>query len=286
MATERYLRSSTNFNSYILGSSRAGVGFPDFLLEPYLKKTDTVYSFAASNESIFGIAGKLKLIDRLNRPLDNVLIVLDPDRTFKRVSNSTGHLYIKHPLVSGESKDAFVKEYMKDYIFTGFFVAYWDYSLFKTKRKYMQKFLNFDANPAEEYIAFNLKKRAAQIRVDSIHYYRERKDQFYERPGKETVLKKQIFSTVLDYLTEIKLIADKHHTAVKIIISPLYDQKKLNPADLAILQDLFGRENVVDFSGKNAITEDKRNYFENSHFKPYIGSDILKKVYSGTIKKL
>jgi hypothetical protein len=81
-------------------------------------------------------------------------------------------------------------------------------------------------------------------------------------------------------LSNIKSIANKHHTQLKVVISPLYDQKKLNTDDLKFLQQVFGNSNVFDFSGINSITNDYRNYYENSHYRPSVTKEILKVVYA------
>ncbi|MEP7169743.1 MAG: hypothetical protein ABI855_10280, partial [Bacteroidota bacterium] len=59
--TERYLKNENAYNSFVFGSSRAGCGFKTEYWAKHLKKTDRPYCFGASNESIFGIVGKIRL---------------------------------------------------------------------------------------------------------------------------------------------------------------------------------------------------------------------------------
>ena len=281
IATERYLKNKNHYNSFIFGSSRAGCGFQTDSWAKYLKKDDFPYSFAASNESIYGIIGKIRLINEEKRPMNNVLLVIDTDVTFKKFTNSTGHIYIKHPLVSKETKQAFISEYLKDYIFTGFCIAYLDYKCFHTKRSYMTGFLNFKADPNEKYIAFNVKNKEKQIQTDKDGYYKKRKKLFYVRDSNdnEKVLGKQIVPQGVEFLKEIRGIFKKHNTNYTIIISPLYDQKKINQNDLDILIEIFGKENVYDFSGKNYITNQKNNYYEPSHYRTCVGDEILRVIH-------
>ena len=63
-------------------------------------------------------------------------------------------------------------------------------------------------------------------------------------------------------LKEINSILKKHRTNFKIIISPLYNQVKINNIDLDIINNIFPKNVVFDFSGKNIITENKLNYYE------------------------
>lgn len=279
VATERYLKTKNSYNSYIFGSSRAGCGFQTESWLKYLKKDDKAYSFAASNESIFGIRGKLRLIDNEEGKIDNVLLIIDLDVTLEKFVNSSGHLYIKHPLVSGETRIAFISEYIKEYISTGFFIAYLDYKLLKTKRNYMNRFFTFNNKENEKYIPFNIKYKEKLIQTDEVRYYEEKKNIFYERDSVEIILEKVVFSQAIDYLQEIKSIFNKHKTNYKIIISPLYDQKKINNTDLTILYGIFGKANVYNFSGINFITNQKHNYYERSHYRIQVGNEILSRIY-------
>jgi hypothetical protein len=81
-------------------------------------------------------------------------------------------------------------------------------------------------------------------------------------------------------LEKIKEVLAEDHTNYKIVISPLYDQLKLNTNDLNYLYLEFGRQNVYDFSGINDITRDKYTYYENSHYRPFIASRIMDSIYS------
>jgi hypothetical protein len=280
VATERYLKRKLPYNSFIFGSSRAGSGFSAESWLKYLNKNDKAFSFAASNESIFGIRGKIMLIDKLNRSLDNAILVIDLDKTLKKYVNSYGHLYIKHPLVSGESRRSFIAEYLKDYIFTGFFIAYLDYKVFSIKRKYMNRFFVFEENENDIYSSFNMSKKDLLIQINEGKYYHDRKNIFYQRDSFEKKSEKIINSQGIKFLQDVNRIFRKNHTKFKIVISPLYDQVKINNVDLQILNEIFGKENVYDFSGKNFMTEPKNNYYENSHYRIKVGDEILKILYS------
>ena len=44
--------------------------------------------------------------------------------------------------------------------------------------------------------------------------------------------------------------------------------------------NIFGENNVHDFSGISKITNNYKNYYENSHYRTNVTKDILKTVYS------
>jgi hypothetical protein len=45
------------------------------------------------------------------------------------------------------------------------------------------------------------------------------------------------------------------------------------------LSGIFGTERVFDFSGVNEFTTDFRNYYEESHYRPQVAREILKRIY-------
>jgi len=102
-----------------------------------------------------------------------------------------------------------------------------------------------------------LDEQESLIEKDSLSYYEKRKYTFYERPDKEKICDKQISKD--DYLLhcKIKKICDKHVTNFKVVIVPLYDQKRFNLDDRIQLTEIFGDENVFDYSSINCITENK-----------------------------
>ncbi|HSZ71653.1 MAG TPA: hypothetical protein VK750_03185 [Cytophagaceae bacterium] len=281
VATERYLKqgSAGRYNAFILGSSRAGSGFNAMHWQEKIGKDKRVFSYAASNESIYGIYGKLRLLDEKGDSIKNVLLVICGDFTFARTSNHSHYLFIKHPAVSKGSMKYFQESFLKAYVLTGFFVPYLDYKIFHTKRAYMNAFLKFD-RPSNTtiYGAFQAYDREEKILKNEEAYYRH--TPFYERPEVIAPYGVQINAAAKVYLTDIMEIFRKHHTDYKIIISPLYDQKRMNEKDVEQLYRIFRKENVYDFSGKNEITNNKFNYYEKSHYRFHVGDSILKVIYN------
>jgi len=281
IATERFLKNKNKFNSFIFGSSRAGTGFDIIDWNQELNSEDNAFSYTASNESLFGILGKLRLIQSENIELKNVLLVIDSDVTFKNLENSKGHLFIKHPRVSGDNENTFVFQFLRNYIFTGFFIPYLDYKIFNIERDYMNGYLNFNGlNEQEIYTPFNVSKKEARILSDKDAYYNSLSTNvFYKRPINQEFCSPSINSRGIEFLNEIKQIFNTNKTDYKIIISPLYDQKKLNKIDLNLIEDIFDKKNVFDFSGKNIMTDDKHNFYESSHYRQKIGKKILNIIY-------
>lgn len=287
VATERYLKDPSRYDSFIFGSSRAGCGFRINDWSASLRKKDGLFLFAASNETIFGILGKIKLIEEVDGQLDNALIIIDTDKTFKSYENAKGHLFVKHYRVSNTPRSTYITTFLKDYIFSGFFIRYLDYKLFAKERPYMEGYLDFSKQGSKEtHQLFNVNERIRAIAKDSIKYYKENQSLFISRPEKPSVNEPIISERGITYLKEIKSIFDKHHANYKLVIGPLYNQVKMHPKDLQILKDIFGESQIHDFSGQNKFTEDRHHYFEPSHYRPFVGAEILQQVYTSKSKKL
>jgi hypothetical protein len=78
----------------------------------------------------------------------------------------------------------------------------------------------------------------------------------------------------------MKEIFAANNTDYRIVLSPMYDQKKLNAKDMNTLYEVFGKDRIYDFSGINDITQDMYNYFETAHYRPSIAYRIMDSVYA------
>jgi len=101
----------------------------------------------------------------------------------------------------------------------------------------------------------------------------------YERSGIEQTAKSVIADGQKHVLIDLRDLLLSHKTDYRIVISPLYDQIKLNPDDLQFLNETFGEEKVYDFSGVNEYTNNVSNYYEYSHYRPQLCRQILKIIY-------
>ena len=140
-----------------------------------------------------------------------------------------------------------------------------------------------DDTPLEYDLKFNemrLKTFEDSIKAKPENYYNEKKMKlFFHRDSIQKYSPIVIKKEQLRMLEEINSMLKKHHANVKIVINPLYDQLKINAKDLETLKTIYGTENVFDFSGINAITNDYHNYYEESHYRPQVSAEIMKVIY-------
>ena len=118
------------------------------------------------------------------------------------------------------------------------------------------------------------------IHADPAGYYEAYRALFYPRKPEQQVYDTVIGPAQIKLLESIHYILKADSSDYRIIINPLYDQLKLNPADLRELKNIFGKRKVFDLSGINWFTEDIHHYYEVSHYRPYIADSIMALIYS------
>jgi len=281
-SVELFLRQKDDvgYDSFILGNSRTLA----FLCADWSKHIDSnaAFHFDASAETLFGIAGKLRLIDASGLPIRNALLVLDRT-TLGGTTNSYGHLYIKHPAISEESVLKFHWSFVKAYLTNCFPIlcrSYFDVTPPTQRALFDER--RFRVDPVTN--DFYMESVEEEIRSLGDAYYSKRANLFPEHRGVPQVSSLAIGPKQLKLLRDIRAIFEEHGTSCHIVISPLYDQASLNPRDVEALSSIFGKGSVHDYSGVNEFTSDIRNYYESSHYKPGVGRAIFRKIYgaSGT----
>ncbi len=95
-----------------------------------------------------------------------------------------------------------------------------------------------------------------------------------EKTGEITITPKCI-----ELLSQMQILFVNNQTEYKIVVSPLFDQIKLNLVDKHTLDSIFGSENVYDYSGINVYTNDTLNYYESSHYRPKLAKQIMQDIY-------
>ena len=281
---DRY-NSIYHYNSFVLGNSRS-IFYEVSDWVPYLNGINKCFHFDASNENIYGIYKKVKYLDFKMSQIDNVLLILDHSTLSDAKPHAEGHLFIIPPQLENNQNFfqfhlAFIKSFLNPRLLFGLM----DLNLFGEIRTYMKKASLFDDRPVVYDLISNeirFEYFEEMIDEDESLYYQSRKHLFYTRTGKREYSRPSIYSEQKKCLEEIKRIFNKHKTNYKIIINPLYDQIALNQNDLNYLDNLFGAQNVFDFSGINEYTNDYKNYYETSHYRPQVARRIIQAIYKNT----
>ncbi len=278
LSTETFVRNyqKYKYDSYIFGSSRS----ENYLVEDWQKhiKYRACFHFSSSEESLWGIERKINFLHKRGVTINNALIIVD-EGLLAKTANSEGHIFRKDPLVSGESEFFYQLCYFEDFWDAGFIYNQIKSSLTKVKN---ENTVNTDYWGVEEFVdssnQLTLKIFEQQIAHNRDSFYNARLEYFLKRDTDSKTSPQGIGTAQLKLLKSIK---DNLGTTTnyRIVISPMYDQVKFNPRDLEILDSMFGKQNVFDFSGVNEITNDLHNYYEFSHYRPFIAARIMDSIY-------
>ena len=274
------------YDSFIFGNSRS-IAFQEKEWKKYIPESSRCYHFDVSRGSIRELYGEINYINESGGALRNALIVLDIGMLWW--TENKGILYMMPPILKNQTGTvAFHYEYFKSFYEHDFFCAYIDYKTNKEFKPYMMDyFLNprwkNGYNPTNNELYWDKQEESIS---EGTYYDAERircfeNAQFPEKPSYCALNdeRKELFR-------RIKVLFDIQKTDYRLIISPLYDQIKINPDDLQFLYNVFGEEYVFDFSGINKWNEDFHNYYEASHYRPCVANEIMEIVYSNGIEMI
>lgn len=266
------------YDSFIFGNSRS-IAYYGEEWAKYLPEECSIYHFDASGGSVAGLFYKVKYIDEHQGYLKNALLVLD--HNLLEQTDQTGYLFRPAPVIEGyQNLIPFLKDHFEAFTTYDFIYALVDFYISGEYKDYMG---NYITQRSAEW-----KRESNEIRRDSrdseiengTYYTPERLEVFENWQHPDSIALPVIDEERKVLLKKTARIFKKHNTSLKIVISPLYDQIRLNSKDLSFLKDTFGKDLVFDFSGPNKWNSDYHNFYEQSHYRPCVANDILKIVYT------
>lgn len=275
---------TTNLNSFIIGSSRSQV-YNSTIWKNLLdgnKDEINPFHFDGGSLGLYRAHNIIKYLDKKVKKIDHVLLIVD-NEYFNELNNPEGHLYIEPPEISGQSSFYYHLTFLKASLDFQFLYSNLIFNLTHRYYEFMGKHLDrmkhfhlSNNKTADLYYNVNY-----EIQKDSLAYYKRlfNANVFFKRSPTEIISEQIIKDDQRKIIKEIAAIFKKHHTKVKVVISPLYTQIKINPNDFNFLTDTFGKDNVADFSGINEFTKDIGNYYESSHYKVHVATEILHRVF-------
>lgn len=265
------------YDSFIWGNSRS-IFFQVEEWQKHIGVLTSPFHFDASGESLYALHKKVLYVDK-KVPIKNALLVVD-HQLLAQSKGRTNHICITSPqLVGYRNWLLFHFVFIKSFLDPKFFCSYLTLLITGEKKSFMgnlmdDRVINYIEKYNEERFDFY------ENEIQNGEYYTEKRMKaFFPRCYSDSIDDVAIFEPHICMLKDIKKVFEKNKTNYKIIISPLYDQIKLNPSDIRCLKDIFGENNVFDFSGKNTITDDFHNYYEASHYRSTVASLIMEQIY-------
>ncbi len=269
------------YDSFIFGNSRS-LFWQVRDWQPLLHEGASCFHMDGSDESLYNVHRKIRYLDSEGVRIRQALLVLDFS-LLGRAEAQTGHLTATPPRLTGYRNIlSFHGAFLLAYLDPRFLLAYYDFSVFGTYREYMRDHNVLNAEPMA-YDAMTNEIRYPQFEhaIETGTYYTgKRKALFYKRREDIPSSPACIGPTQLRLLTDIRDIVERQGSVLHVVVSPLYNQRALHVRDRATLQEVFGMQCVHDYSGVNDITEDFRNYYELSHYRPHVAARIMREIYA------
>ncbi len=268
-----------NYDSFIFGNSRS-LFFEIDTWKKYLPEDSRCIHFDESIGAIRGVRDKIAFVDKNGGCLNNVMLVVD-HILLSSLELNNGYLYITPPILKDYSNFiSFHFQHFGAFMNPKFLAALADYNLFGQYRPYMQGLISDEHSTyIAEYNEFQMTKTEEEIKRGT--YYDDARMKAFENVQEPGTLSKEVLTTEeIACLRDIRSIFDKHQTSYKIVISPMYDQIKLNRTTYKTLCNIFGKDHVYDFSGVNKWNKDYHNYYEESHFRPHVSAEVMEMIYT------
>lgn len=268
-----------NYDAFVFGNSRSECfQFADW--QKYIGDDANCFHFDASHESLYGIWRKIHYINESGNQINNVLLVLDYE-ILSQLQSADEHIYIIHPDV--EDYGNYFKyhlTFLKVFFDSDFLGVYLNYRLTgEIEQQEEKKMLN---DKRYIYDCITNERLVAGVEDDisqGKYYTTELMRVFEDAQFPDSIYPQFLESQHIGMLQDIKDILDKHDANYRVIISPIYNQVKLNANDMMILKKIFTPDKVCDFSGVNKFTADFHNYYEQSHYRPHVAREILSQIY-------
>lgn len=270
-----------HYNSFVFCSSQ-GSGLNTYTWRMYLSEQSQPFLFQAWSENITGVKQKVVWLDNQNVPIEHALILIDIPGFFSTNQHPTDALSVKHFELSDEPEWMYhTREY---YNFIQRPSSWIDFTCRKLRG--VKTPLGSDTI-SNDFFAENRFNYDVLPKQDSLCSCSEqtRRNFFLQIANvseADVVMAEPVINhDMQEILLDIKAVFEKQQTDYYIVITPSYRYTSpyLNTNDLVILQEVFGKDRVYDFTTDNQLTSDYNDFFDPVHFGTILGWKMLKTIY-------
>ncbi len=267
-AKVKYLQKNhQKYNAYLFGSSRIGVIEPK-VFEQYIPHSK-FYNFTLSSANLYDYEKHLAYFIKNNYEINTLVLQLDIDNMNDYGQDSSDYLSLLHPDVMNGSLLFYYARYL-----LGFFPLN---IRTKIEMNLQEKIIKPYALTTTGSWKLPYKERA--LRKDSQKYVKKEKSFaqhnrrviFYNKQQEDRKALKNIIKLCKNNAIKLYLFTTPHNKNMmdSFVLEDYY--RYLN--DIALLTSFY------DFSGYNSITNNNENYYETSHYRPFVGELIAGKIF-------
>ncbi|WP_448924526.1 hypothetical protein [Hoylesella nanceiensis] len=273
---------SKHYDSFILGAS-CTAAFQSNYWREHIK--GSVIRLTSNNNSLYELVEMLEALEKQPRQeINNVLIVSEPI-LLAVDKEEAGVLHALPTEVSGKSMISLNIDYLKAFFDIPFLSAYIKHNFFGISNDATKLYLNDNKCFVDHYtndaVGILAKEQEINSKGESV-FYKERQQQFagWDTMPRETM--PALFGdSQIALFKRVKAVAQRHNTNLKIAIGPNLETGYMNPKDDAILREIFGDKNVVNYNvPAHKDLEKKENFYDKVHYRPHIAKLILRDLYA------
>ena len=268
-------RKQMRYDSFIFGTS-CSKAFRTYDWNRYIKGRP--YRMFCNDEGIGDILLKLQaLAKQPDQKIKHVLIVAEP-YIFEHDLPQAGVVHIMPPDVSGMSRMSFQIEFLQAFYMPSFLSPFLKYQFTHKYDNSMRDVININGK-----IRDHLTNDAVMWQDDYIKKYGEK--YWQERDWHNQKCQPSVHAAVIktkqrECLSKIKALCDSLGSDIKIAIGPTFKCECISKADLKIIKDVFGSENVLNFSDEaHAKYRDYHYYYDPGHYRDIVGNEMMKQLY-------
>lgn len=281
-STELFLRNNPTmqYNAFVFCSSKGG-GINTYLWRELINDSIRPFVFQAWADDIVGMCEKLDFLDKNGSHVDYALILLDLPSSFTKNPHDQV-INLRHYLLDGGNRFTYNTNYFVKFAQKP---SQWMKAV-KNKVSGVKLIHEYDTIWGDRF-ASNKDCWRELPPQDSLCYCTELTRQTFLREvtyQKESDIvygEPSINGENIEILQHMKDVLDRQRTKYKILICPQYVFKNpmANLDDVKILGNIFGAENVYNYSVDCAYTRDYNYLSDPSHFGVRLGSLILQEMY-------
>lgn len=259
-----YLKNHPDYNTFLIGGSRPGV-IKTEVVDRYFPGAKT-YNLSLLD----GIPSEFeKYIDWLvkNMPdLSHVIIQLDWPAGYKH-DPKNAQLNEFHPDISGRSRNGFLLDFLAKINFR---------ALSEAISNNTGGLNQFEYDFTKGYWSRSLRDKQIDTNCD---LYKASEELFSDGNKSRKKLDTALLSETLAAIARIKSLLDKKNVKLTLFLSPFnnhqLDAIEVNDYEQFVTQ-LVKITDFYNFMYYNKVTKDDCNYYEASHFRPYIGDLVVR----------
>jgi len=252
------INNPTKFDSFLFGSSRVGK-----IDTKKIKGGNKWYNMSYSEGVPLEHLNNIKIFIQNKVEIKNIIIGLD------NIS------YLVDPEI--HKSETMRKPYVN------FYNPYFSYFIIKPKYEIIKRALFPKKNKDSFSTEYNIYNSGVPIirNVDNFinsHQKQHNLDKKFSEPSWKILKYKNRTDAVINKISEIINICNEENIELKFFINPIHitTYRKLDlHTHLNFLSKLSQITEFYDFSGINKITTNNFNYYETSHYRPFIGEKII-----------